>query len=334
MRAPTHATLDVQHLRWADPDPDIIEFFTPVIERFPGSLQYSGREELGALRHMRLVSNTDNMPRYHIKIQADDQRARQALLIAGTLGDAGIKVPVFVDSIPLSDGSVAWIFQWLNGTYPVSRDFDYLALGSTVARVQNALVHSPLAQQVRKNTDARLDALLDWGRSGTFENKVSAPISNNMLRHYRDCFVKNNAQITSNCWLTHGDLNPGNILMMKGKGIAILDFEDTLHSCLWPGFDLAKLVERLVLPKIENYGQDWAKQTISGITNGYLDALDEDLKEAFAQGPGLAVAMRWHIGLSLLILTRDYELDSAIVNCEIAKFAKLGLLVDDNEELL
>lgn len=69
---------------------------------------------------------------------------------------------------------------------------------------------------------------------------------------------------------THGDFNPANLLETS-EYVAFLDFEDMRHMHVWPSFDTAKLIERLILTRESRFGPSWAMLAAGRLLRGYSE---------------------------------------------------------------
>jgi len=119
-----------------------------------------------------------------------------------------------------------------------------------VAALHAALARHRAREEWRTHTELRL-AELTAIRTGCASGKIAAGPDPDLLRR-----LASDRSLDFTCQdlqarPLHGDLNPGNVLMVEEKPL-LLDFEDVFHSYLPVQFELALMVERFVLVRVND----------------------------------------------------------------------------------
>lgn len=175
-------------------------------------------------------------------------------------------------------------------TYYDGRQFslcqnDILLLAKHVALLHNALNLLPNQQAIKIKTVARYQALDE--------------VRTNLLRGaYKNCKYNINSRIlalmkqydfeyfiTERSVPVHGDLNAGNFLIMSEADIYFFDFEDVVHSYQPVMLELAYIIERLILIRVDSDEKvlHWGKMFLSQyqcyVNHLSYNALDDNVLE-------------------------------------------------------
>lgn len=344
MRAPAQADLRAKLLAWVPLDPGRAYSLGALTVRYPGRWEVASPAAAGGIAYARrLVTGLAQRlsPDLFVKVippavlSHETQTARLGIALALQ----GIATPVLQATLELGKGGTAFVFNWLDGSPPRGTLDEMDALGAALARFHCALLPQDRAFQIVQRTQERLARLETLARSPLFRErwKCTGETETFALR-MRDSFLDAVAWMAAGgghpC---HGDLNPGNLLLEENGEVGFLDLEDSLHTAVWPGFDLAKLVERLALVAggVSGAGQCELEKRINRLLSAYRAAGGSVEVAVDESGQGrLAMAMRWHMGLAVLILTEHFKPTSAVCRAEISKFMEIDRLVQVHEAVL
>lgn len=290
------------------------------LERLAGPLRLEQpATAVGVPSHFRLVEPQTNRPSVFIRVVSMAREAEVDFNVAVSehLAKRGLSTPQLLSVTGVDEATVALCFQWIDGQYPTSPELDYDALGYAVAGFQLAV--RPLSQSypLRQETSERLERLKPTA--------AKAPSGGAAIDDAVRDFERSTRSILEDAVPSHGDLNPANILV-GANGFTFLDFEDMLHMHVWWGFDVSKLIERLILTRVGTLGPVWANTKLQELLTGYFAGA------GIERPPGLGVAlinaMRWHLALSFLVLAQRLPHASLATNSEVAKLSILADLID------
>ena len=176
----------------------------------------------------------------------------RAEAIASWLAGQGLDVPAPLEDFPRQtvDGNLAILLPFVKGTRLKPAISDMCFLGKAVGAFHKTLSRHPDQPAWRSSTESRLTEL----------EAIRVRLASK--KRVRAQYVDSLADLASDPALDfrfdhlparplHGDLNPGNILKVKGN-VVLLDFEDVFHSMLPVAFDLAVVLERLILANVAN----------------------------------------------------------------------------------
>jgi Ser/Thr protein kinase RdoA (MazF antagonist) len=257
-------------------------------------LEWLGTVAEGLPLYLRAVDPCTGRPLRFLRVidASVGAEAENWVAISRHLAAAGVATPELLNRQLLNNEVLVLSYRWMEGKYPLLPNLDFSKLGRSVAVLHNGLasLDSPSMKVV---TRRRLDRLLL--RSDNCSDATPPP-ARTMLRRFPNlCEI-----MLTNAGPTHGDLNPANVLV-GNDGIGFLDFEDVHHMRVWPGSDLAKLLERLVVTRISVFGAPWAEAAAKSLIEGYRGCLSLSMPK-MPLGEALLEAMRWHLALSLLVL--------------------------------
>lgn len=336
MRLPAHADLHAPGLTWAPLDAAARAWLEPLTGR-AGTIEcaYASGAHGGRPAFVRMSRTGEACPRTFVKLVSAAQAAREteAAELSASLRAMGVACPVLREVIALADGCTAFCYDWIEGRPPDGSVTDMAGLGRALAGLHGALQRAQAPFGIARRTRDRLAA---------FEGLAVAPHFGARWRHHgdlrfvsrmRDAFLEACDAMLVDALPNHGDLNRGNVLVCGDARVAFLDLEDALHMAVWPGFDLAKIVERMVLPMASNAAS--AQQAIASLVKAYTDSEKRAFDAAACPGTGrLAAAMRWHMGLAVLVLTANPALPLDVVERELAKFKAVDARIGAYRELL
>ncbi|GJL98141.1 MAG: hypothetical protein DHS20C06_19580 [Hyphobacterium sp.] len=269
-------------------------------------------------------------PLAFIKIASADCRAsfiRDGEL-AQRLSERSVRVPQQINLTPLEDGTIAVIQSWINGDHPSADNTDFEQLGASVAKFQNELDSLSSDFSVAAKTEDRLNTLLAFAQSDAIQKRWAGDPLQVFAEKATAWFLEFTPQMIAADGPCHGDLNPGNLLIDEQGQFVFLDLEDALHSDQWRGFDLAKIIERIVLPEAAQRGQIWAMTATDALKTGY------QRNAQLPSGPDGASALRWHIGMAVQLIAQNLAREDPVAKMEMKKFECIASFITNHEEVL
>ncbi len=267
------------------------------------------------------IWRTGSAPSSFVKIVGAEEyeRQREVDALARALKENGINTPVAIDKIEMPDGDIGIVYDWIDGVHPNGSNSDQYAIGRSVGRLHDALAEVQDDFNLAAKTDARLKDLLELAESQRFGAMWSGIYSCEVAERFRGYFLDFYERMSRNLGPNHGDLHPGNLLISGTADVVFLDLEDAVHSRYWFGSDISKIAERLILPSMRKQGVDWGRQQLCAVVGGY----QKIRKTRHLEKGDLATAILWGLGVSVLILARDWPPDSSVAQNELSKFAKI-----------
>ncbi|QDZ11619.1 phosphotransferase [Devosia ginsengisoli] len=188
-----------------------------------------------------------------VKLVPESRRSSmmQAEDIATWLAARDAPVVAALPGYPVWDGDYGIVVMpYLHGRRVEASEQDMALLGRSVAQVQKKLASHPDRLRWERATAERLADLMVV-RSSLATGRLSCgPNPERLATLARDPMLDFVLQDMERVPL-HGDLNPGNVLIVDGKAI-LLDLEDVFHSVLPPILELVLAIERYVLVVVEN----------------------------------------------------------------------------------
>jgi hypothetical protein len=143
---------------------------------------------------------------------------------------------------PGPNGLTAFLVPYLSGRYPSAAKTDIEATATAIAKLHRTLREHPIASKIAV-AGARHEAKLSkyWPRvvSRYAPEHLQYRVAKFMQSDYMQMLDERDAQPL------HGDLNPGNILLLENDHVAILDFEDAPSRFGSVETDLALAIERI-----------------------------------------------------------------------------------------
>lgn len=197
-----------------------------------------------------LKLNAENESIWFIKIvnEARAPSLRSAESIATWIQERGIRVIYSLSSAQLG-GRAFWLYPYHSGRIPCASIEDMKKIGCALGQLHNTLRRHPLSMDWMVLTARRLEKLSKI-RIALASGELTAGPHPEYLRQIASdpniSFLPSYFDVASNYIVTHGDLNRFNMLI-DDQGCTFLDFEDTPHSVLPAIFDLATIIERLIL---------------------------------------------------------------------------------------
>ncbi len=338
MRPPAQAGLHAPHLIWESLDTSVNDWLAPLLSTCPGKVE-GALSGFGAGRpvYLRLTRSGVERPEVFIKrvpsflVEHESRVARLGLSLAGR----GVATPTLRGVLPLDDGSSAFLYDWIEGQPPSGSAVEMTRLGQAVAGLHRALQQEARNYDIATRTRSRWAGLLKLARSKRFASYWRGSGEEDFVWQMRDCFLAEHERMQCEASPCHGDLHKGNVLIRESDECVFIDLEDALHTAVWPGFDLVKLVERIVLPTLLPLCTSQAEQAISALIQSYVGAGGLALGMEITPGQGtIARTMRWHMGLAISVLASIKNVNPEIVRCEISKFKQINKLIDQFERVL
>lgn len=337
MRAPAHSNLHSHQLNWETPDDQAIGWLTHLLTNYPGKKEvaYSG---VRGVRPAYVRASNIHEENYQAFIKLIPPSHAEHERLVANLGLSmiarGISTPALREEFLLSDGTVAFVYEWIEGRPPASSPLEMQLLGHAVARLHRALKLEAQNFETARRTSTRLYELAHLATSRRFADRWQGNEDENFVWRMRDAFLSEYDSMLTNPSPCHGDLNPGNLLINDEGVPYFIDLEDALHTEVWPGFDLAKIIERLVLPVTNIKNHNHFVRMAETLVESYTDA-GGVLGNNFRLGTGrFARAMRWHLGLAILIITKSENVASSELTREIEKFKTVDRLIETFESFM
>lgn len=310
-------------LDWRDMAQPMGPGWLAILDVYPGRLQCAAG--VGGIRFARIISS-NGAPTHFIKIVPETHwpKAQCVSVLANKLAARGCDVVRGGGTAwVLSQHQIALIYDWCSGRHVDAATVDFVALGTAIARLHNAASDFGKRYEVTIRTDARLSYYQDVVDGANFNHVWAKHSHESFVLARRDDFIIHQPMMRADSTPIHADLNPGNILIDLSNKIVFLDLEDMAHSDLWPGLDLAKIWERLILPHGVKRGPFWTEEALSALLRGYRSITPSRIftKERLAQ------SLLWQMGLAVAIITDDWVVDSDVALQELEKFKELHRLI-------
>lgn len=173
--------------------------------------------------------------------------------LARWLHEEGVRVVAAESTADLGEGRRLWSYPYHCGRPPKACVEDIVAIGSELGRLHRALHRHPSLPKWQERTAARLTRLSMVRMvlaDGTLAAGPEPALLQRIAFDQNIDFLPNRFEPAERCLALHGDLNRFNMLI-DGQGCTFLDFEDVSHSVLPAIFDLATVVERVVMVDAE-----------------------------------------------------------------------------------
>lgn len=175
---------------------------------------------------------------------------------------------------PLSlgfDNRYALIWPWIDGRTPDTSDSEELrTTGQALGSLHNTLKEIDFSSSFAiERTGWIMDKFYDL-KSSNFASiprqiRERYPWLKNALKEVS--FGINETFRSMPRQLIHGDLNPGNVLRTDDKNLMFIDFEEAVQSYLPTFFDVATMLERLIM--FQNRNSNW-QDSAAKILEAYL----------------------------------------------------------------
>jgi hypothetical protein len=250
-------------------------------------------------------------------------RLKQADVLARACAEAGLVVPVLRQCHVLTDlpNSTLLVFDFLSGRAPEPALIDPERLGYDLAVLHAAMRPLGPALGLPSATAAWIGAL-EHRRRAVLAGQTVAPTpawAAELLTRW----TENAAAALDSPTACHGDLHAGNILISQSGRPMFLDFEDALHSFLWPGFDIAKLIERLFLVPSEGTSENDVTSRVSAMLQSYRK---QARMHPLGRRGQMRRALEWHICVSVLVIVTAPNAKSSVWMLELDKMRRLAEL--------
>lgn len=194
------------------------------------------------------------------------------------------------------------------------------AVAQLIAKTHRALSAYPKSDLVKQKSAERDVGFAEF--QANFQDGFDAA-TNQFIKATPVDLPKEHAQVL------HGDLNLGNIWVVKNKTFTLLDFEDSLHNYHSPCVDIAMLIERFIL--------------IHGIKDQDKISAAKAMIKAYESK--LGAKLEWHKSLAeilrslsvralLLINRAQNEKFQQPLDSEIEKFKHLYQFTLDKQSML
>lgn len=316
MRTPLRPGIAADRLVWEDLAPAALAALAPLVERIGPHLQTVGPAGTRSPRYVRGIAG-NGRPLWFAKIvrEAELPKAGIEAELTRSLAVEGVAVSAVIAEVDLADGAQAHVHDWVPGRHPAAGATDFEGLGAAVSAFHAALGRVAERFGIPARAEERLRDLERIARSPLFDRCWTGSEYRTFAYAMREAFLAHLDAIRTLGAAIHGDLNPGNIIVRE-DAFVFLDLEDALHSHLWPGLDLAKVAERLILP-VAGDDPALARMNVAALCRGY--GFDDRRRG----GPSIPDALRWQTGLAILVMTSEAGSGSAAVRSEMAKFATL-----------
>jgi len=342
MRVPAHANWRARTLSWMPLEGTHAAACVPLVDQWPGLYEAAYGSDGKTIAYLRRIQNevgyiAHGAPIEFIKLilpQHYEHQTRIACL-EKTLAVMGVQVPVLKQCVPLTQGNHAFVYDWIKGIAPEGTVAHLTEIGRALAKLHAALVKVSDQFQMVTQTRVRLAHYKALAYDQCFDRYWQGSDVEDFVLKMRNEFLCSLETMSEEALPCHGDLNPGNMLMLRG-GVAFLDFEDACHTVVWPGFDLAKVIERLILPHVHEGAIDINQATAysQSLLSAYSAAAGAPSVRRDEVGRGrLATALRWHIGLAVLILSAPGT-PKLLARAEVQKFIEIERIIHRFEIIL
>lgn len=338
MRPPALPDLNTSQLVWKELEESTLQWLAPLLLNYPGKVAgaftstHSHRPS-----YLRLSSLETGNHFAFIKLVSTTQTYHERLI--GELGKAilhhGAATPALMSALPLPDNITAFIYEWVEGSPIGASKEEMELLGKALADLHKTLVHVADNFDIESRTQKRLENFAQLANSSYFYTFWGNSTEHEFVFRMRDLFLSDLKRMMSHVSPCHGDINLGNILVRHDSTAVFIDLEDALHSAVWPGLDIAKAIERILLPRVSSSDIVQLESAIDALVQAYLTMDGPDLGSGVEPGSGhLARTMRWHTGLAIVVITSNRHIRSSTIRCELTKFKEVIRLVDIYDYLL
>lgn len=338
MRPPALSDLNTSQLAWKKLEESTLEWLTPLLLKYPckvaGAFASTHNHRPSYLRLSSL--ETGNHFAF-VKLVSTSLADRERLI--GNLGKEilhrGAATPVLLSVLSLPDNITAFIYEWVEGS-PIGTSLKEMKLfGNALSNLHKTLAHVSGHFDIEFRTQKRLESLAQLASSPCFSTFWEDSTEREFVFRMRDVFLSDLKKMMSHASPCHGDINLGNILVRHDGTAVFIDLEDALHSAVWPGLDIAKAIERILLPRVSSSDIVQLESAIDALVQAYLTMDGQDLGSGFEPGNGhLARTMRWHTGLAIVVMTSNRHFGNSTIRCELTKFNEVIRLVDAYDYLL
>lgn len=245
------------------------------------------------------------------------------------LSKNGINAVYCIDGYPREyKNNLMLAYKYIDGRFIQATESDLTTLGKSIAFLHNKLSEIPSKKIIKKETNARLDNLQRIREDISKGNCVCGPSPLKLKELSKDnsiSFTKNYTEAQP----LHGDLNPGNMIMMDSN-VFFLDFEDTIHSFLCPFYELAYVIERIIL--VSTLEKKEKIRISKTFLNSYLTSRS---KLKLKKHNDMLLNILRGLSLRSLCTLALYEINNVEINTnEWKKFFYLEELARNNRDLL
>ncbi|WP_033068647.1 phosphotransferase enzyme family protein [Thalassospira australica] len=171
--------------------------------------------------------------------------AEQAEDVANWLNCHDVPVISATGAQVLSDGTVVLKMPYFEGHRVSATSQGLYKFGQELAKLHQVLAEAPSQKDWEKRTKDRLDELSTMRTYLVEKGAYFGPDPKRLLDLAHDKSLDFTIGV-SPVQPLHGDLNPGNVLVVDGQ-VIFMDFEDTLHSVLPLEYEIMLVIERFVL---------------------------------------------------------------------------------------
>jgi hypothetical protein len=251
--------------------------------------------------------------------------------LARSLASRGVATSMLepADAQEVRPGAFLLTYPYVSGRLPQPDIGQCTAIGRALAGLHQALLTIPDANLIRCRAQQHRETLAEavpllrrvglpralaeaalrwsetWRMSGEIADAVGQPV--------------------------HGDIHPGNLIVRGGgDSVVILDFEDATRSFDEVGLDLARLIERLFMLRLDEIGEDLALAGTKALVQGYLL---HGGQRPFASLESARRQMRSGVVSAVLSLSRVAAAGRPVPAAEIRKFDTLASLHEDGTVL-
>ncbi|HAT1797993.1 phosphotransferase [Legionella pneumophila subsp. fraseri] len=199
------------------------------------------------LSNFYLIKEWQSGKKYFVKCFQEEhfEHYQQAEHLARWLQIQGVNT----NSALSSDLKSYYLYPFLDGDRLNSSIVALKKLGGSLAKMHMALRNYPLQESIIAKTDNRI-----WKLNEIREQIAKGAIKIGPFPDYvRNLALNSELNFTQGAdfQAIHGDLHPGNMLMVDGD-VYFFDFEDALHSYLPLIYELALILERMVFIRYES----------------------------------------------------------------------------------
>ncbi len=222
------------------------------------ALQVEGRVHLALLEHperQHYFVETDSGRCLFVKRTSFDERVamRAAADVAKWLYEQGCCTPLLMDVIHFNIGGgnyQLWVYLYVQGRFCLPTHSDIHLLGASIASLHRCLKRNSLVIRWHQRTVKRYQQLANIREqvlSGAIRSDRINPDVYALLEQFDFNYF-----LQSGAMPLHGDLDPENFLITLDKNVCFFNFKRTGFSFERPIIELANVIQRLILVRIED----------------------------------------------------------------------------------
>jgi thiamine kinase-like enzyme len=269
---------------------------------------------------------------FFIKLVDDDENKTQknASIISSWLSKAGIEVSLVRAGYPKKiKQNNYWIYAYdfiEHSFFDGSKESLYL-VGSELAKMHKIMKHYPSVDKIFKIGN-RKNKMLFKQLKNIKKGKQPINISANAIKIIRNTNDEDFLSTLEGGQMIHGDLNGGNIIFKnRNKQPIFIDFEDSISTWLPPLYDVAFVIQRLVLrDRVLN-----RVELVKSFFDGYLS---QNKLNGLSKNGALYTMLKMISIRSLLLISTATPNGESFYGLEEQKFLDLYAKIKKNKKMI